>query len=524
MGTTTSRPILHGIESFLLQIAQFVDVGVRLVERLLSSLFSLCLPSTLFPDYQIDERRDVPFCDKSGVCHVPATTRVKQHAQFKQRYEERLKRRKLRAEWAAAGLDVVEMERQEQAKRKRQQQKATMHQMDEKYHAEQMLGPVAKAPQPRPEEERETAAERAKGKLWVMGNVAPREQARLPKSQDKPEVRMPELMIHRRGAALESVRETSIHEPPSPKYAVHGHGSRIASGVSDHGDVSYQIVATSRDRGEASSGADGKAEFRAGQRRKVVTSQGIMPSQAQVLASTSSASRLDAAVRPVSKEYKAAPSSSPSPKLVQPLARRHHRSLDLVASQDLLPAKQHDKRDPIDLRSDSPRFFNRARASLDMVTTAAASQMSRPSSPSSPAMPVFSSASSDAGSIASRRSIFGSTSPSASISRSSTPPCVTDLADKACKSRWQANARERKVWKDEVDRITLDKLQRTSKRHHLDSQLPSPISNSSDSFKLALLADKRLRRVSLEPKSVDKAAEKVKRRSFQKPSHHCKDI
>lgn len=487
MGTTTSRPILHAIESFLLQIAQFVDVGVRLVERILSSLFSLCLPSTIFSDYQLNHGREVPICDNSGVCYVPATSRLQQHAQFKQRYEERLKRRKLRAEWAAAGLDVIEMERQEQARKKRQQQKAALHQIAEKCHAEQMLGPVAKAPRLRPAEERETAAERSKGKLWVMGNVTPRGHTLLPKRQDKPEIRMPEV-LHRRGAALESVRETSIHESPSHNYAVHGHGSRIASGVSEHADVSYCIVATSRDRSEASPGADSKAGFRADQRRRTVTSQGIMPSQAQVLASTSSASRLDAEMRQISsKEGKAAPSLSPSPKLMQPVARRHHRSLDFVASNEQLSFKHHDKKDPIDLRSDSPRFFNRARASLDMVTTAAAT---RPSSPSSPALPPFSSASSDAGSIASRRSIFGLTSPSASISRSSTPPCVADLAEAACKPRWQANARERKLWKGAVNDLTLHKLQQTSRR-----------------------------RVSLEPKPVVDKAEKMERRSFQKPSH-----
>jgi hypothetical protein len=520
MGTTTSRPIVVGIESVLLQAAQFIDVAVHIIERILSTLFSLCVPSTLYRDYPIDSPD-----------HSPLAGRVKQHAQFKQRYEEKLKRRKLRAEWAAAGLDVVEMERQEQAKRKRQQQKAAIQALNEKHRADEMLGPVPQAPLPRPENERETAAEKAQGKLHVMSNLSPTKDQhnRLPKRQDdKTEIRMPESLLHRRAAALESVRETSFHE--ASNYAVQGHGSRIASGVSEHGDISYQIVATSRDHDEGpllSSESSIRAVPKSPDqlRRKLVTPQGIMPSQSQAVVSTSSASRLDALVRPAAQR-KAGPADRPSsPKLFQPTAQRHRRSIDLVTaldSPDQSSFRQHERKDSIDLRSDSPRFFNRARASLDMVTNAA-SQMSRPSSPSSsPPNPPFSSASSDAGSI---RSIFRSSSPANSLSRSSTPPCVTDLADRACKSRWEANARERKVWKNEVDRITLHKLQQTSKRHRPDSQERLPLSNLSElNTNLTLAARRRQRRVSHEPDQGDKP-EKIKRRSFQKPpTSHRKDL
>lgn len=537
MGTTTSRPILHGLESVLLQFAQSIEYGIRFIERFVSSLFTLCLPTTLYHEFQLDEGRQVPVCEDGGMCYSPAI-KVKQSIHFKQRYEERLKRRKLRAEWAAAGLDVVEMERQEQAKRKRQQQKAAIHQWNEKQHAEEMLGQVAKAPPARPELERETRAEREKGKLWVMGNVQPKQQQQQPSSSSSAEfkknkkvtllnakggIRLPSHGV-RRATGLESVRETSFHE--GMEYAMQGHGSRIASSNSEHGDISYQIVATSGDTEEGESPLQILQPVR---RRKMITSQGILPaSQSQTIALAASASRLDAATRPTSlpplypansipatTSFETQTSSPRSPVLIQPTAQRLRRSLDLVTMTGGGGAASPAGKDffILDKRAESPRFFNRARASFELASN----------SPISSPGP-FSSASSDAGSIASKRSIFGPGT--TSISRSSTPPCVSDLANSACKSRWEASARERKVWKGEVDRIALHKLIQTSKRHHTHHQdnhsqktsewggfYPNcPSIMSSEASNLALIAEKKLRRATLEPKQANKPI-KVKRRS-----------
>lgn len=535
MGTTTSRPILHGLESFLLQFAQVVECGIRYIERFISSLFTLCLPSTLYHEFQLDEGRQVPVCEDNRMCYSSSSSspalKLKNNIHFKQRYEERLRRRKLRAEWAAAGLDVVEMERQEQAKRKRQQQKAALHQYNEKENAQEMLGQVAKAPLARPEHKRETLAEREKGKLWIMGNAPPpsiesKKNKKLTRLDDeKGQARLPTHNI-RRAVALESVRETSFHE--GIDYAMQGHGSRITSSTSEHGDISYQIVATSRDNEEDEKPLN--EILQPVRRRKMVKSQGILPaSQAQAMVSAALASRLDANTRAVPlsplytsdgiaaaritpKPQPSSSSSSRSPILIQPTAQRLRRSLDLVVmTNDSAPVATKDGI-IYEKRAESPRFFNRARASFELASN---SPISSPG--------LFSSASSDAGSITSKRSIFGAGT--TSISRSSTPPCVSDLANSACKSRWEASARERKIWKGEVDRITLHKLNQTSKRNHIHRQDSSkslsewggfypnsPSSMSSEGSNLALIAEKKLRRATLEPKQANKPA-KVKRRS-----------
>lgn len=484
-------------------------------------------------------------CDEQGMCYIPAT-RVKQHADLKNKREERLKRRKLRAEWAAAGLDVDEMEKQELAKKKKLQQEKNNNTtansdttnnnkgkvVDETQVLEAMLGPVPQAPPPRPESERETRAEKEKGKLWVMSNIAPKkvqEPLKAPNLVDHKSFQMPTRTDRR--AALESVREASHTE--QREYAMYGHGGRIASGASEHGDISYQIVATSKDNAEEIRSLELVAP-KPRRHRKTITPHGIIPPISEAMVSAMSASRIQIEPRPTHKPQSASlPSYTPMPEntkessngptisqptLIQPTAQRLRRSLDVVVMPQREEHYHHPvamKKDPIDIRTESPRFFNRARASLD---TAISIQTPVPTSPASPP---FSSSSSDAGSIASRRSVVLG----ASISRSSTPPCVMNLADRACKSRWEANAKERKVWKGEVNRITLQKLNQNTKRHHESKQEKSSVggnlrlqptmSATSTSSNLALVADKRLRRASLEPSHVGKQG-KVKRRSSQK--------
>ncbi|UZJ56900.1 hypothetical protein CBS101457_006220 [Exobasidium rhododendri] len=548
MGTTTSRPILHGVESALLQVARLIDTVVRTIEHLLSSLFSILLPSTLYHDFpSTGEKIKLRTHNEKGMLHDPAA-RFKHNVDWKKKREERLKRRKLRAEWAAAGLDVIEMEKQELAKKNRQQPDPQLRRtttptgsiaiVDEKKKAEAMLGPVPQAPAARPEAERETRAEKDRGKLWVMSNIAPKTVAQQPftVSKEHGNHRMPTRPD--KNVALESVRETSHNE--RREYAVHGHGHRIASGGSEHADISYQIVATSRNGQEDHSPVKSNAP-RPKSSTKSITPQGIVSPVGRAITSATTASRIhtqtQASSRPTHKPHS---SSSPTytpmptkatenetgptlsqPTLIQPIAKRLQRSLDSCASHPKTDESSHlvlgpTRRETIRSRMEPPRACNQARRSLDAAYIAP-----RSSTPTTPTLPVFSSSSSDAESISSRRSLFD-----AGLCRSSTPPCVVTLADRACKSRWEANAKERKVWKAEVNRITLQKLNQTSKRHHdtqekvtassvYDLRLHPTMSAASKSTNPAYVADRNLRRASLEQTNTGKAC-KVRRTSSRK--------
>lgn len=534
MGNTTSRPILHGVESTLLRMAQLVDTVVRAIERLLSSLFTLCLPATLYQEFQLDESKQLRACDEQGVCYIPAT-RAKQHADLKQKREERLKRRKLRAEWAAAGLDVNEMEKQELAKGRKQQQKEKetppdgrpLEQEKVKETIEAMLGVVPLAPAPRPEKERETRAERERGKLWIMGNVQPKKTSHTPptgRGAAPAEIKPISPERKERRAVLEAVREASHHEHQR-EYAMQGHGGRIASGASEHGDISYQIVASSKDSAEDHLPMEMIAP-KPRRHKRSITPHGIMPTDAEPpMVAALTASRLQTSPsRPTHKPHSAslpavsmnAPEFSrkgptiSQPTLIQPTAHRLRKSLNVLDMEQRPEPTSRTAVGPLEKRAESPRFYNRKRVSLD--SAAIGLQIPIP-----PVLP-NSAASSDVGSIASRHSLVGQ-----SISRSSTPPCVMNLADRACKSRWEASAKERKVWKGEVNRITLEKLHQTSKRHletaqrdqGADLRLQKTVSAASVSSNLAVEAERRLRRASLQPSKPNRPG-KMQRRSSQK--------
>lgn len=450
------------------------------------------------------------------MCYVPAT-RVKEHQKLRKQREDQLKRRKLRAEWAAAGLDVDEMERQEMMKRRRMDhRKISLDRVASRDSALVSSSPALRSISPRQDD---AADEMEKTDVITAEQIVSQHQQainaipRFPSSYMGPKI------------PLEAVREVS--QPEIKEYSLQGHGRRIASGASEHGDISYQIVAASPAKKAV---LEQRLPPRPSKAHRSITTQGLMPPIGPTITTASSAS-----LRPTHKGHTASLPSEPSisshPTLVRPLARRLHESQNLSVS---IPAKDATilKKDSPDLRSDSPRFFNRARASLDLAT--AASQLSRPCSPSYSPAGLLSSASSDACSITSKRSFFGgvgSVGGSNSLSRASTPPCISDLADRACKSRWEANASERKIWKDEVDRITLYRLTQASKRrkqdaqsvsrlHHQDSNdsemMNKSMSNDSQMTNLALLAEKRLRRASVEPRSVKNNDSKLKRRSSQK--------
>lgn len=501
MGTTVSRPIFHAIETTLLSLAELVDRAVRQGERFLSDLLRLVFTGSRSKADNIDAMRACD--DQTGICYVPATRAHElAKARSRERQDEMKKRRKQRAEWAAAGLDVRRMEREERVKKHRgptqQEVDSEAGEKDEKaslVDATTTLGEVARAPPPRPEEARQTAAEKDRGKLWIMGNMARR--SAMPKEQplmisidhEKQEEGSQEKTRYRAktmhalgGGRLEAVREASFG---------HGHGHRGVNG-SEHGDVTYQILATSHDAPTDTNSNNRMDALVSGKKRRSSDLLGMGKANASppvlapslpettklpkrhghsksldVVNAASSFAPVLVAPKPqrtlMRRHLNSVPTASPNaPKLstltTTPSQDPHDEPTSPISSSSATPLVR-----PVARRANSNRAASgpgpststapsaatsaarQKRASLD-VAKAANAAMSTTSLPMRAPSP--------ATSMSDTSSIRKFAPPS----RSNTSTPVAELADRACRSRWEASAKERKVWKGEVERITLQRL------------------------------------------------------------------
>ena len=180
MGNISSRQATNLIDGFVLRLARTVDSVLRTINRKLSTVSSFFFSrvfgyDVVFADdsspHPVTSRGGEPLMCQGNVCIVPAS-RIQQRQLEKKRRSERRKR----AEAAALGEGLLRKHREKQpgyAKVASVPSSPTVE-MSEKQRVMDSLGPVAKAPAARPESERETAAERERGKLWVMGNMQPR--------------------------------------------------------------------------------------------------------------------------------------------------------------------------------------------------------------------------------------------------------------------------------------------------------------------------------------------------------------
>lgn len=181
MGGIISRHASNALDAFVLRVARLVDSVLRTINRRLSTFSSYFFsrvfgydvvvlddappsPTSIDPSY----RRGDLVCAPGGVCIVPAS-RIQQRELDKRRRSERRKR----AEAAAMGQDILCRHKDGLKAGYAQVESMPSSPTVEEQRVKESLGEVARAPPRRPEWERETASERNRGKLWVMGNVAP---------------------------------------------------------------------------------------------------------------------------------------------------------------------------------------------------------------------------------------------------------------------------------------------------------------------------------------------------------------
>nr|CDI53256.1 putative protein [Melanopsichium pennsylvanicum 4] len=181
MGAVTSRQIINIIDCFVLSIARLVDRISRDINRKLSTLSSFFFSRVFGYDVVFAQdtcahahksRVGEPLLCQANVCIVPASSLEQRQAERKRRSE-----RRKRAE--AAALGEAMLRKHIQAKNGSNSVESWRNSpvtekrggkiiMEEKEKVMINLGAVAKPSSPRPVEERETVAERERGKLWVM--------------------------------------------------------------------------------------------------------------------------------------------------------------------------------------------------------------------------------------------------------------------------------------------------------------------------------------------------------------------
>ncbi|PWN36726.1 uncharacterized protein FA14DRAFT_5982 [Meira miltonrushii] len=493
MGAIVSRPVLHNIETALLSIAQLVDTVVRAVEYLLSVIISKCVSRSIYRHFYVstptsvnaadlndaDKEGLTRICTNEGVCYIPAT-RIAQHRQLrKQKQDDRLKKRKMRAEWAAAGLNVDEMAREERRKERLRKQKTnkTNESLAESEEKKSKLSrqstaidesiPLVSLPEKVAKEEKP---------LYIMGNVARRsadiKRSDQPKKTEDEGKQEKDAQIHwaksHRTRPLTAVREAShdhgiLIEPPKFRARLSQDAKGLPNGMADVLEFNGVPHGKEQKDRKRQSSIPSPPKFQAKKSQSSV--EAISASRIATNVQDKRASMLDHASTPndFQKGHRPSASLPPlmtsttalrahnvsvpiSPALVQPKPRRAVESHFDGGSPLFAPPSLHSPTITAgSLRSAAtppPAFLNRNRNSIDL-----AHPISRGGTPSD----------NDASSIRSKRSIATTATP---------PPYVVHLADKACKSRWESTAKERKGWKGEVKRIALNKVheQRTAYR------------------------------------------------------------
>ncbi|CBQ72733.1 conserved hypothetical protein [Sporisorium reilianum SRZ2] len=171
MGNITSRQATNLVDAFVLRLARTIDAVLRTINRKLSTLSSYLFSRIFGYDVVLVDttsacnelaRKDSLVCAPGNVCLVRAS-RLQQRELDKKRRSERRKR----AEAAAFGEKVRHGYTAVQSVPSSPVRESGVE------GVQRVLGEVARAPPPRPEVERQTVAERERGRLWVMGNVQP---------------------------------------------------------------------------------------------------------------------------------------------------------------------------------------------------------------------------------------------------------------------------------------------------------------------------------------------------------------
>lgn len=166
MGIVCSRPISDFLEDGFLKVAMMIDYVVRMANKYIAECISFCVggfvpKGSRFARSNNFDRICIP--DSQGVCFYPVTNAQKRKDEKRKRSE-----RRKRAEAAALGLKI---NRKRRGPSGRGYDQVADVDPEEQAHLVATLGQPAHAPPARPAAERETAAERDRGKLWIMGNI-----------------------------------------------------------------------------------------------------------------------------------------------------------------------------------------------------------------------------------------------------------------------------------------------------------------------------------------------------------------
>lgn len=427
MGTTVSKPILHTVESTLLGVAAFVDTIVRFVDHFISRAIATCLSPALAAnlfvsppvptEHVADEKGTgvTRVCTNDGICYVPAT-RVQQHRRWRrQKQDDQLKRRKMRAEWAAAGLNPTVMEKQEEEKKvNRQKNINSSHETFTQNNADEVESQCA---------------------------ISVHRTSQCEKGR-------PTTPFRRKRASTNPVPQLPISLTSGP------HRNRPLTAVRE---ASHDQATTSQNPLQATEPPQNPSTHRR------ITSLPVL-CQAKIKAPIAQAStvKIEASAGRYSNDLSAEAKDEPrsaaiSPPLLQPRPRRAKAvPFDTTIGQNStcypLPSPR--------LRGTPtpPPVWSRS------GTRSRGNSFDIGARTSSPASVDAHSFNDETSSVTSKRSLRNGLLRTGS---STPPPNVAQMADLACKSRWEANARERKVWKGEVKRLTLHRLneQHTATRH-----------------------------------------------------------
>ncbi|CEH12697.1 hypothetical protein CBOM_00667 [Ceraceosorus bombacis] len=317
------------------------------------------------------------------------------------------------------------------------------------------LGEDVKAPRPRSAEERQTAAEKSKGQLWVMGNVAPSSppqaplrrsnsnskrrsnqpqptesskagQASLSNSDEKTDPNEAHASPRKRANAprLDAVRESMTFPDQVQLYSHERRGSGA-----DAAHFTYQVLAKSGDSAPVQHVVprERKSSKNKSKDRNVAIESCQSPDSSSAPSPAVNAAPVLVAPKPRRAQAETAPFVEPRKSAPASLVLDANVSSSTAVGAGIVRGATPS--------SIGGRMSKAARASFDSIRVAL---------PGSP------------GPLSDSESALGGAGPAASPnspawSRSNSPALgVCGMADKACLSRLEASKKERKAWKDEV--------------------------------------------------------------------------
>ncbi|PWN49848.1 hypothetical protein IE53DRAFT_124399 [Violaceomyces palustris] len=494
MGIVCSRPISNFLEDAFLKVAQLIDYLSRLSNKYFQYFVGACISPFIASDSDYARGKRVQrLClpGDGGVCLIPANQAERRREEKKRKIE-----RRKRAEAAALGVEIVRRKSRSShpaaSDRARLVSNASepaspVSESSENERIRVTLGQPARAPPPRPAVERETAAERARGKLWVMGNVQP--------SQGHP---LKPLAV--------SVSMDGSSYLPRPATTTESFGTTRATGEALLHDVHRQRQIP--DRGARQSGSDnltfdviassGNTLFGQQSERVDVAASEPKPRRrepkgdtAEIRPRVSSKPRNEEVAPPAmasvterDEETRSSNRAAIQPALAAPLKLSPaplsppFKGIRSHVQQVRPEQLGHKSKLSLDTKLNRAKTDERMQIGIEIskgttttTTPSPKAKLLRLSGSFKPRQSLDLSVP-QAGAWPARQT-EASGDRASSVSSNSCAPSplvpastgVAELASRACLSARDASRKTRKVWKDEVDKIALQRVQVISRRH-----------------------------------------------------------